>query len=188
MAKLADLPHGTEATLSADYDVFVDASGVFAIGVDLSAPGFSSGAAILFLGDDEYYHGITQPFAVERLEGMAVAIDSSITRLNVIAPLRGGRDERRRVRSSFAGGPLPAAASTDELRLHPGALAIGDTLALVAEPFKDRVVAHIYHKDDDASAWASIGSYDSHWLPRIGDALRRTALEATPDQGRSPRR
>jgi hypothetical protein len=85
---------------------------------------------------------------------------------------------------------LPKTAFTDELRLRADTLAIGDTLALVAEPIRQReqVLVHLYMRDDESLPWEPLKILDSHWLPEIGKCLREAAVAATPSPGRKPGR
>jgi hypothetical protein len=178
---------GRREQLADHFDTFLFEDDLFAVGIDISAPGFSGGSVTLMSGDDEYFRSVTEPFPAEHMPGIAATAEVALARLDSIAPARQGRDARRRVPSRFAGGTLSQSPSPDELRLHPGALSVGETFAAVVEVRKDiNPLVTFVHRGSAEAPWQTVVSYDSFWLPRIVGCLREAARVALPDKGPMP--
>ena len=173
MQEMAFGPQGRQQRLETLFDAFLTVDDVFAVGVDITAPGFEAGSAILFSGDDEFFSAKTAPFALDVLKSISQSAETALARLDFLAQLKGrGHTARRRLPAQCVGSPLPISPTPDQLRLHPGKLTVGDTLAVVATADKEnRVGVQMFMRYNEDMPWRAVFTYHSAWLPDIVDCL-----------------
>jgi hypothetical protein len=160
--------------------------GIFAIGIDQTAPDFPSGKAILFSGDDGNFRTISNWFEAEKLDELNDACLAASNELDRLDTSQNSRISRRQYRDRNPPTDFPDTAS---LQRHPGTLFVGELFAMMLSEITDDRLELALLLRSAHDHWNTIMRCSARWIDTI-PVVVSNALNPLRDQdnvtGRAP--